>query len=91
MRLTFYNKFKQDLLEAKQEVIIESPFIATRRLEKLKPVFETLVDRGIKVFIMTRDPLEHDESMSKQAEAGIRYFEALGVQILLCSGVITES
>ena len=35
---------------------------------------------------MTRDPLEHDESMSKQAEAGIRYFEALGVQILLCSG-----
>jgi len=83
---TFYNKFKQDLLEVKQEVIIESPFIATRRLEMLKPAFETLIDRGIKIFVITRDPLEHDESMSKQAEAGIHYFEALGVQVLLCEG-----
>jgi phosphatidylserine/phosphatidylglycerophosphate/cardiolipin synthase-like enzyme len=83
---TFYNKFKQDLLEAKQEVIIESPFIATRRLEMLKPVFEALVGRGVQVFIMTRDPLEHDESMLRQAEAGVHYFEVLGVQVLLCEG-----
>ncbi len=83
---TFYNRFKQDLLEAKQEVIIESPFIATRRLEMLKPVFETLVGRGVQVFIMTRDPSEHDESMLRQAEAGVRYFEVLGAQVLLCEG-----
>ena len=83
---TFYNKFKQDLLEAKQEVIIESPFIATKRLALLKPVFEVLVDRGVQVFIITRDPQEHDEPMSRQAEAGVRYFEVLGVQVLLCEG-----
>ncbi len=83
---TFYNKFKQDLLEAKQEVIIESPFITTRRLEMLKPVFEVLIDRSVQVYIMTRDPQEHDESMLKQAEAGVRYFEVLGVQVLLCEG-----
>ncbi len=83
---TFYNKFKQDLLKAKQEVIIESPFITTRRLEMLKPVFEILVDRGIKVFVITRDPKEHDESISIQAEEGVRYFEVLGVQVLLCEG-----
>src|SRR5664280_655429 len=83
---TFYNKFKQDLLEARQEVIIESPFITTRRLEMLKSVFGVLVDRDIKVFVMTRDPLEHDEFMSKQAEAGVRYFEVLGIQVLLCEG-----
>jgi phosphatidylserine/phosphatidylglycerophosphate/cardiolipin synthase-like enzyme len=83
---TFYNKFEQDLLNAKQEVIIESPFIATRRLEMLKPVFEVLIDKGVQIFIMTRDPLEHDESMSKQAEAGVRYFEVLGIQVLLCEG-----
>ena len=83
---TFYNRFKQDLSEAKQEVIIESPFIATRRLEMLKSVFEKLVDRSVQVFIMTRDPKEHDEFLSKQAEAGVRYFEVLGIQVLLCSG-----
>ena len=83
---TFYNRLKQDLLEAKQEVIIESPFIATRRLEMLKSVFEKLVDRNVQVFIMTRDPKEHEEFLSKQAEAGVRYFEVLGIQVLLCSG-----
>jgi len=83
---TFYNKFEQDLLKAKQEVIIESPFITTRRLEMLKPIFETLVGRGVQVFIMTRDPLEHDEPMLRQAEAGVRYFEVLGAQVLLCEG-----
>lgn len=83
---TFYNRLKQDLLEAKQEIIIESPFITARRLEMLKPVFEKLIARGVEVFIMTRDPHEHDESMAKQAEAGIHYFEVLGVQVLLCGG-----
>jgi phosphatidylserine/phosphatidylglycerophosphate/cardiolipin synthase-like enzyme len=83
---TFYNRFKQDLLEAKQEVIIESPFIATRRLEILKPIIERLVARGVQIFVMTRLPHEHDEYMSEQAEDGIRYFEALGVQVLLCEG-----
>ncbi len=83
---TFYNRFKQDLLEAKQEVIIESPFIATRRLEILKPIIERLVARGVQIFVMTRLPHEHDEYMSEQAEDGIRYFEELGVQVLLCTG-----
>ena len=83
---TFYNRFKQDLLEAKQEVIIESPFIATRRLEILKPIIERLVARGVQIFVMTRLPHEHDEYMSEQAEDGIRYLEELGVQVLLCTG-----
>ncbi|EKD86633.1 MAG: hypothetical protein ACD_37C00208G0002 [uncultured bacterium] len=43
---TFYNRLKQNLLEAKQEIIIESPFIAARRLEMLKSVFEKLIARG---------------------------------------------
>lgn len=83
---TFYNRFTHDLLEAKQEVIIESPFLTTKRLNMLKPTFEKLIARGVEVFVMTRDPLEHDESMAEQAETGIRYFEALGIQVLLCDG-----
>ena len=83
---SFYNKFKQDLREAKQEVIIESPFITLKRLEMLKSLFESLVVRGVQVFIMTRLPQEHDDFMSEQAEEGIQYFEELGVQVLLCEG-----
>jgi len=83
---TFYNQFTTDLLKAKEEVIIESPFITIKRLAMLKPVLEKLVQRSVKVFIITRDPREHDESMSNQSEAGIRYFEALGSQVLLIKG-----
>ncbi len=81
---SFYHRFHQDLLVAKQEVIIDSPFITISRLRSLKPIFEFLIKRGVEVFIVTRYPKEHDEFMSEQAEAGIRYFEALGGQVLLC-------
>ncbi len=83
---TFYNRLIQDLLEAKEEVIIESPFITTKRLNMLKPYLEKLINRGVKIFIFTRPPQEHDESMIQQSEAGINYFEALGIEILLCVG-----
>ncbi len=83
---TFYNQFIRDLLKAKEEVIIESPFITTRRLKMLMPTFEKLVEKNIQVFIVTRDPLENDSNMAEQAEAGIQYFENLGVQVLIVKG-----
>ena len=59
---TFYQKFINDLLNSTKEVIIESPYITTERMEMLKPVFEQLVHRGVKIYIMTRDPKEHSEN-----------------------------
>ncbi len=81
---SFYRQFTQDLLEAKQEVIIDSPFITIPRLRSLKSVFEHLIKRGVEIFIVTKNPDEQDEVMAEQSEAGIRYFEALGGQVLLC-------
>ena len=83
---TFYNQFRHDLLAAEEEVIIESPYITVQRLRMLKPIFEKVVKRGVNVFIVTRNPQEHDEVMAQHAEAGIRFFEALGPQVLLCDG-----
>lgn len=81
---SFYQRFERDLLEAKAEVIIESPFITVPRMRSLKSVFEQLVKRGVAVYIITRHPEEHDSLMAEQSEAGIRYFEDLGIQVLLC-------
>ncbi len=80
---SFYHRFTQDLLEAKQEVIIDSPYVTISRLKGLKPTFELLIKRGVKVFVLTKPPEEHDKFMSEQSEAGIQYFEVLGVQVLL--------
>lgn len=83
---TFYQKFRGDLLHASHEVVIESPYITKERMKTLYPVFERLVDRGVKVFVITRDPREHSETLEVQSEDEIRKFEALGVQVLLCTG-----
>lgn len=83
---TFYNQFTQDLGKTKEEVIIESAYITVPRVRKLKPIFDKLAKRGVKVYIITRYPHEHDSIMAEQSEAGIRYFEALGAQVLLCEG-----
>lgn len=83
---TFYKQFIEDLFQAEEEVIIESPFISTKRLNMLAPVFEKLVENNIQVFIITRDPLENDPVMAEYAEKGIRYFEKLGVQVLIIKG-----
>lgn len=83
---TFYNQFTHDLGKAKKEVIIESAYITVPRVRKLKSQFEKLAKQGVKIYIITRYPHEHDEVMAEQSEAGIRYFEGLRAQVLLCVG-----
>ena len=83
---TFYQQFKRDLLHATHEVVIESPYITRERMKALYPIFETLINRRVKVYVITRDPREHMEALVDQSEAEIQRFEAIGVQVFLCTG-----
>ena len=83
---TFYNAFIRDLEGCRNEVIIESPYITSKRADMLIPVFESLLAKGVKIYVMTRDPKEHEESMEYQSEEAISQFERMGVQVLLCIG-----
>lgn len=76
----------QDLLHAEREVVVESPFITRDRMSGLFPIFETLINRLVKIYIFTRDPRKHTETLQVQSEAEIQRFEALGVQVFLCIG-----
>lgn len=83
---TFYKAFINDLKNCQEEVIIESPYITCQRMNLLEPVFQKLVKRGVKVYVITRNPREHSESLSRQTELEITIFEEMGVQVLLCAG-----
>jgi phosphatidylserine/phosphatidylglycerophosphate/cardiolipin synthase-like enzyme len=83
---TFYSAFIRDLEGCRNEVIIESPYITSKRADMLIPVFESLLAKGVKIYVMTRDPKEHEESMEYQSEEAISQFERMGVQVLLCIG-----
>lgn len=83
---TFYHKFTQDLLQSRKEVIIESPYITTERMKGFRSVFKDLLQKGVKIYIFTRDPREHEPKMAFEAETEISNFERIGIQTFICSG-----
>jgi hypothetical protein len=56
---TFFAKFTKDLSAARHSVVIESPFITTRRMNQLIPSLRRLARRDVAIYINTRDPVEH--------------------------------
>ena len=83
---TFYKAFLRDLEQSKEEIIIESPFITFERMRTLRPILQRHYERGVKVFIITRDPLEHSDGYEIQSESEIQALESIGIQVLLCTG-----
>ena len=83
---TFYRAFELDLRRAKNEVIIESPFITSRRIHLLLPLLSKLRRRGVAIIINTRDPGEHDGIYRCQALDAVIAMQELGMQVLYTSG-----
>ncbi len=83
---TFYDAFLKDVRNCKKEIIIESPFVTYERAHIFLPIFQELLNKGVEIYIFTRDPKEHFEGMEIQSETIIRKFEVMGVQTFLCLG-----
>ena len=83
---TFYKQFLHDLSKAKKEVVIESPYITSKRMNVLFPVLDKLTRKGIKIYIITRNPKEHEGDMALQAAREIRECEYIGIKVLFCRG-----
>ena len=83
---TFYERFINDLKNCQSEVIIESPFISSNRMRMLYPVLAKLISKGVKLFIITRSPLEHEGKYALQSELEIQRFENTGIHVLICDG-----
>ncbi len=82
---TFYNAFIRDLERCEKEIIIESPYITTNRMQLFYPVFERLLSKGIKIYVVTRIPEDQDNEVLKmQARLAVHNFERMGIQALLC-------
>lgn len=83
---TFYQTFLRDLEHCQQEVVIESPYITCERMKTFDRLFEKLIKKGVKIYIFTRGPKEHDENLEFQSEEVISCCERIGIQVLLCLG-----
>ena len=78
---SFYKRFIHDLKQAKREIIIESPFIASKRTDSLLPILKKLCKYGVRVRINTRNPNHHDKVLRIQAWMSIKKLRAIGVKV----------
>ncbi len=83
---SFYEQFIKDLYSCQKEVIIESPYVTSSRMGVLLPIFTKLISKGIKIHIITRDPIEHDENMRYQATNEVLSCKENGINIILLRG-----
>ena len=84
---TFYDVFLKDLNECRSEVVIESPFITSRRLAVVLPVLEKLKARKVRIVINTRDPREHDDGyMRDEAHNTVASLQRKGIHVLYTAG-----
>lgn len=79
---TFYKKFMGDLRHAKQQLYIESPFITTKRMRELLPVFEKLRKRNVRIIVNTRNPDEHEGEYVGQAYDAVIAMQKLDIEVL---------
>ncbi len=82
----FYDKFFCDLNNSQKEVIIESPFITSSRMELFMPIFKKLLDKEVKIHIITRDPIDHDEYFRDQATNEILACNEMGINMVMLKG-----
>ncbi len=85
-QVSFYPALLDDLGRAKNQVIIESPFITTKRMEGLLPIFRELSRKGVQLVINTKPLDEHEPSYYVQAEAAINALQAMSVLVLFTIG-----
>ena len=83
---TFYPAFLKDLAKCRSEVIIESPFLTTRRVSTILPTLTKLRNRGVEIIVNTRDPLEQEGYMRLEAEHSIELLQGAGAIVFITGG-----
>lgn len=79
---TFYPAFEKDLRKARHSVLIESPFITTKRFEYMRPILRKLRSRDVQVIVNTRSPEEHEGEYCYQTASAVNAMHKLGVTVL---------
>jgi len=87
---TFYRAFVDDLLNAKEEIVIYCPFVTKFRSDFFRQTFTKLRRRNMNVFIFTRPLEEHDLLMRSEITCALKEYEELGVCIIYLEGFIHE-
>ncbi len=81
----FYGMFSKDIRVAYDRIIIESPYITSRRAREISPLLNKAVCRGVNVTICTRNPYHHDGVLVTESINGIGILREAGAIVITCN------
>jgi len=55
-------------------------------MKTFNAIFNNIITKGIKIYVITRHPHEHTGKYKTQSETVVSFFEQIGVQAFLCTG-----
>jgi hypothetical protein len=82
---TFYPVFSQDLIRARESIVILSPFATRAGTGRWTDALRTAIGRGVQVRILTRPPDDDDGGRRDEIAELIRGLRALGIAVDLRS------
>lgn len=84
---TFYPAFLRDMEGCRGELLVESPFMTTRRLSQLLPALRKLRARNVRIIVNTRDPEANENEFCRHDSIdAISRLQDLGVEVFLTDG-----
>ncbi|NCQ54411.1 hypothetical protein COV88_01235 [Candidatus Saccharibacteria bacterium CG11_big_fil_rev_8_21_14_0_20_41_19] len=83
---TFYKAFVKDLNNARNTVIIESPFITKKRIIRLMSVLRKLRLRDVRIVVNTKPLNEHNPLLYEQALWAIGEMQSIGIEVFMTVG-----
>lgn len=83
---SFYQAFINDISHARNRIIIESPFMTTKRVKHLLPILARLIKRGVKVVINTKPFDEHEGLLYEMTVESVEQLQSVGVQVIMTVG-----
>ncbi len=81
---SFYDAFARDVSNAKQSVMVESPYLTERRVRQFSKLLKRKIKEGVTIVIYTRNPRHHDKILEVQAWKALEILKTCGVRVYIC-------
>lgn len=84
---SFLPIFSQDMMNARREIFIVSPFVTMRRVMKLLETLKEIVKQGVEISIVTRPEESFPAERRSEFTAIMRTLENVGIKLAYRSGI----
>lgn len=81
---TYYDSFRKDVINAREEVLISSPYVSSAGVERLTRICVSMVNTGVGIKLITYPSSRYTEDVKERIEIIHGKLISAGVQIKYC-------